>query len=126
MYNSLEVRAPFMDQKLVEFLLTLPQSFKQKGNEGKYILKKLMENKLPQDIIYRPKKGFGIPLSDWIRKDLRNSIEDTLLSPQPFFNRDYIQKILNEHLQRKQNHRKLIWNLYMFLRFSHHFPSLEL
>jgi len=126
MYNSLEVRAPFMDQKLVEFLLTLPQSFKQKGNEGKYILKKLMENKLPQDIIYRPKKGFGIPLSDWIRKDLRNSIEETLLSPQPFFNRDYIQKILNEHLQRKQNHRKLIWNLYMFLRFSHHFPSLEL
>ena len=115
MYNSLEVRAPFLDVEVVEFLNTLPRSFKQKGFSGKHILKKMMEGRLPENIIYRPKKGFGIPLSDWIRKDLKKKIEECLLEESEFFNSGYIQKILAEHQSGKANHRKLIWNLYMFL-----------
>ncbi len=115
MYNSLEVRAPFLDVEVVEFLNSLPKSFKQKGFSGKHILKKMMEGRLPENIIYRPKKGFGIPLSDWIRKDLKKKIEECLLDETEFFNTVYIQKILNEHQSGKANHRKLIWNLYMFL-----------
>jgi asparagine synthase (glutamine-hydrolysing) len=118
MYNSLEVRAPFLDVQVVELLNSLPKEFKQKGYSGKYLLKKLMEGRLPDDIIYRPKKGFGIPLSDWIRKDLRKSIEDCLLSENDFFRADYVRRILSEHQSGKFNHRKLIWNLYMFLYWT--------
>ncbi len=114
MYNSLEVRAPFLDVEVVEFLNSLPESFKQKNLNGKYILKKMMHGKLPAEIINRPKKGFGIPLSDWIRKDLKTSIESYLLTPNEFFNTQYIERILKEHHCRKANHRKLIWNLYVF------------
>jgi len=114
MYNSLEVRAPFLDKNVVEFLNTLPKSFKQKGLNGKYILKQLMKDKLPGNIIHRPKKGFGIPLSDWIRNDLKKPIEEILLTDNEYFNKKYIAQIFNEHNTKKANHRKLIWNLYMF------------
>ena len=117
MYNSLEVRAPFLDTRVVEFANSLPEHFKHKGLNGKYILKKTMEGKLPEAIIYRPKKGFGIPLSEWIRKDLRQRVEEVLLTEDRYFNSWYIQKLLDEHHSGKQNHRKLIWNLYVVKRF---------
>jgi asparagine synthase (glutamine-hydrolysing) len=113
MYNSLEVRAPFLDKQLVEFLNSLPIEFKHKGLEGKYILKSVMKDKLPDNIISRPKKGFGIPLSDWIRKDLRAIIHDTLLENDQLFNKTAIEILLNEHLSKKHNHRKLIWSLFV-------------
>lgn len=116
MYNSLEVRTPFLDTSVVEFLNSLPKSFKQKGFEGKYLLKKMMEGKLPNNIIYRSKKGFGIPLSDWIRKDLKSTIHDMLVTKDDLFNSDYIEKLLDQHYSKKQNHRKLIWNLYVLKR----------
>jgi asparagine synthase (glutamine-hydrolysing) len=117
MYNSLEVRTPFLDKAVVEFLNSLPKAYKQKGFEGKYLLKKLMEDKLPRNIIYRSKKGFGIPLSDWIRKDLRNAIHETLVAKDDLFNSAYIEKLLDQHYSAKYNHRKLIWNLYVLKRF---------
>jgi len=117
MYNSLEVRAPFLDTKVVEFANSLPENFKHKGLNGKYILKKTMEGKLPDNIINRPKKGFGIPLSDWIRKDLKNRVEEILLVEDRYFNISYIKNLLAEHHSGKQNHRKLIWNLYVVKRF---------
>ena len=117
MYNSLEVRAPFLDRYVVEFLNGLPQAFKQKGLNGKYILKKLMEGKLPNDIIYRPKKGFGIPLSDWIRKDLKTEMERVLFKEDNYFNQSYIKQLVAEHQAKKNNHRKLLWNLYILKRY---------
>jgi len=117
MYNSLEVRAPFLDTRVVEFLNSLPRSYKQKGLKGKFLLKKLMESRLPEQIIYRPKKGFGIPLSDWIRKDLRKNMEEVLFSKDTLFDRNYISTLLSEHQQKKANHRKLIWNLYTLKYF---------
>ena len=117
MYNSLEVRAPFLDRTVVEFTNQLPQKFKQKGLNGKYILKKVMENKLPGEIIHRPKKGFGIPLSDWIRKDMKNEIERVLFKEDPYFNQAYIKKLVHDHHAKKNNNRKLIWNLYILKRF---------
>lgn len=113
MFNSLEVRAPFLDLQLVEFFNSLPIGFKQKGFQGKHILKDMMKGKLPDNIIFRSKKGFGIPLSDWIRKDLKELIHDTILEKDSLFNRPYIEKLLSEHLSGRQNHRKLIWNLFV-------------
>ena len=117
MYHSLEVRAPFLDKNVVEFLNTLPKSFKFKNWGGKYILKELMRDKLPTTIIDRPKKGFGIPISKWIRKELKPLALDLLSTENlshGLFNQAYIKRLLQEHLSKRRNHRKLLWNLMVF------------
>ena len=113
MYNSLEVRAPFMDRNVVEFVNSLPKGFKIKGNNGKLILKELMRDKIPNIIIDRPKKGFGIPLSEWLRTRLKNEVYETLSQKDDLFDQNYIQQLWNEHQNKKNNHRKLLWNLYV-------------
>lgn len=117
MYNSLETRSPFLDTNVVEFLNTLPKKYKLRGFQGKYILKKLMEDKLPDNIIYRSKKGFGIPLSNWIRNDLKNEINSVLLESDNYFNKEYIKLLLQQHYSKKFNHRKLIWNIFILKKF---------
>lgn len=118
MYNSLEVRAPFLDYRIVEFANSLPDSFKRKGLSGKYILKALMRGKIPDEIIDRPKKGFGIPLSQWLRNELRPLCDDLLseesLKQHGLFNAGYVQQLRREHYAGKQNHRKLLWTLMVF------------
>jgi len=118
MYTSLEVRAPFLDTTVIEFLNTLPKHYKIKGFSGKYILKELMRDKLPNQIIDRPKKGFGIPVSLWLRNELKGTMENYLseerIKKQGLFNYSYIEKLKKEHLSKKKNHRKLLWNLMVF------------
>ena len=75
---GVEVRVPFLDKELVEFAYNIPDQFKQKGSEGKWILKKALEGYLPQDVIYRPKTGFGAPVRRWMRNELRELLGDTL------------------------------------------------
>ena len=118
MYNSLEVRAPFLDYRLVEFINTLPDNFKRKRLTGKYILKELMRGKLPDNIIDRPKKGFGIPLSHWLRHELRGLCNDLLsessLKQHGLFDPAYVAKLKQDHFEGKQNNRKLLWTLMVF------------
>jgi len=125
MYNSLEVRAPFLDYRLVDFANSLPDSFKRKGLTGKYILKELMRGKIPNDIIDRPKKGFGIPLSQWLRNELRPLCDDLLsetsLKQHGLFNTKYVQQLRHEHDSGKQNHRKLLWTLMVFQQWYRHY-----
>src|SRR5207245_9022511 len=64
---SLEVRAPFLDADLVDFLLSIPASVKRRGQNGKLPLKKLMAHRLPQQTVGRPKHGFSVPMGDWLR-----------------------------------------------------------
>lgn len=75
---GVEVRVPFLDLDLVDFAARIPAKFKQRGNVGKWILKKAMEPYLPHDVIYRPKSGFGAPLRRWMRYDLRELLNDLL------------------------------------------------
>ena len=75
---GVEVRVPFLDLDLVEFAATIPARFKQRGSEGKWVLKKAMEPFLPNDVIYRPKSGFGAPLRRWMRFELRELMADVL------------------------------------------------
>jgi asparagine synthase (glutamine-hydrolysing) len=75
---GVEVRVPFLDLELVEFASRIPTHFKQRGNEGKFVLKKAMEPFLPHDVIYRAKSGFGVPLRRWIRFELREQLGDLL------------------------------------------------
>ena len=79
MAHSLEVREPLMDHELVEWLATLPSRQKINGQEGKYIFKKSMEPYLPQDVLYRPKMGFSVPLARWFRGPLKQRVRDAVL-----------------------------------------------
>jgi len=118
MFNALEVRAPLLDYNVVDFANSLPLDYKLKGTETKYILKKLMSGKLPDDIIYRKKKGFGMPIASWLSNELKPLVQ-TLLAPdkikqEGLFNYKYIEKLLNNHFEKKQDNRKLIWTLLVF------------
>ncbi|MCI0680239.1 asparagine synthase (glutamine-hydrolyzing) [bacterium] len=115
---GLEVRAPFLDKGVVGLAHSLPFSMKLHGSMTKYILKELMRDKFPPGIADRSKKGFGIPLSAWLRGELRPLCED-LLSKQAIdecglFNYAYIETLKNEHFSKKRNHHKELWSLMMF------------
>lgn len=75
---GVEVRVPFLDPDLMRLASSLPAKYKQRGTEGKWILKKAMEPELPRDVIYRPKTGFGVPLRRWLRHELRETVDDLL------------------------------------------------
>jgi len=118
MFTSLEVRAPFLDYRVVEFLSRLPKKFKLRGFVGKFILKELMRNKIPDVVIDRPKKGFGIPLSSWLRTELKSLCNELLseqaLSQHNLFNYPFVKQLKDEHFSIKQNNRKLLWTLMIF------------
>ena len=80
MANSLEVRVPFLDYRLVEFIESLPPDLKLKGFTGKYLHKKAMMKWLPREVVYRKKKGFAHPIAHWLRTSMRPLVEDCLLS----------------------------------------------
>ena len=86
MAAGVEVRVPFLDKELVEFAYNIPDHFKQRGSNGKWVLKKALEGYLPRDVIYRPKTGFGAPLRKWMRTDLREFLGD-ILAPESLVNR---------------------------------------
>lgn len=98
MAASLEVRVPFLDLELVSYAATIPHHLKQRGKEGKWILKKAMEPYLPHDVIYRPKAGFGAPLRHWLRGELREMMQDLLssesLNRRGIFNPDAVQALI--------------------------------
>jgi asparagine synthase (glutamine-hydrolysing) len=129
MASSLEVRAPFLDHELVEFVMSLPSTLKLKGLTSKYILKKAMKNWLPSEVINRPKKGFGVPIAKWVKGPLRELFGD-LLSPdrikqQGFLNAEYVTQLLQDHLAEKRDNRKQLWTLLVWqLWVRHYHPSL--
>ena len=118
MANSLEVRAPFLDYEFVDFVNSLSYTYKIKGLQTKWLLRKLMHGKLPPEIIRRPKAGFGIPLSDWLSAELKPLMLELLapenLRPTGLFNPDYTQGIIAQHLERRKDCRKELWNLITF------------
>lgn len=115
---SLETRAPFLDYTVVDLVSSIPNRWKLKGFTTKYLLKKSMESYLPRDIIYRRKKGFGIPIAAWFKGPLKESLTGLLnprrLESQGLFQSGYIQKLIEEHLTGKIDHRKRLWTLFIF------------
>lgn len=96
MAAGVEVRVPLLSKKLVEFASTIPDNIKQKGFEGKWIFKKTMESYLPKDIIYRTKNGFGAPIREWLKNELKDYVGD-LLSNESIASRGFFEpKKINE------------------------------
>jgi asparagine synthase (glutamine-hydrolysing) len=118
MATSLEARAPFLDYRVVEYAATIPSALKIRGAQTKYILKKAMAPLLPPEIINRGKEGFSIPIKNWLRQELRPMLLDTL-SParvrrDGLFNAEYMERLVNEHLQGVENHSHRLWALMVF------------
>ncbi|MDQ1592800.1 MAG: hypothetical protein QOG71_3427 [Pyrinomonadaceae bacterium] len=115
---SLEVRAPFLDRRLVEYVASLPLSYKLRGNTTKYILKRAIAPHLPAFVTKRGKKGFGVPVAEWLKGRLRPLARDLLsparLSRHGLFDADYVARLQDEHERGIANHRKLLWTLLIF------------
>lgn len=122
---SLEVRIPYLDPRVVEFVWSLPFGMKMNKFRSKYILKRAMEKRLPERIINRPKKGFGIPVAKWFSTNLKELVLDTfnesVLKNDGILNSRYIHKLLNEHFNKKVDHRKKLWTLFVFQHWLKHY-----
>lgn len=121
MAHSLEVREPLMDHKLIEWLASLPSNQKIRGQEGKYLLKKAMEPNLPNDVLYRPKMGFSVPLARWFRGPLKARVQESILGSRladtGWFNRDYLQELVRDHNNGSRDYSASIWTILMFEAF---------
>lgn len=121
MAKSLEVRVPLLDHDLVQWLATLPSSMKLRGREGKYIFKKAMESHLPQEVLYRPKMGFAVPLKAWFRGPLRDRARQIVtagnLVESGMFDVPYLRSLVEQHQSGRFDHSSAIWSLMMFESF---------
>jgi asparagine synthase (glutamine-hydrolysing) len=115
---SLEVRAPFLDAELADFLGRVPPRLKLRRLETKHLLKRAMRDVLPPGIAERPKKGFGIPIAEWLKTDLRAAVLDELspdrLRRQGIFEPTEVQRLVSQHLSGAADHRKPLWTLFVF------------
>lgn len=116
MFNSLEARAPLLDQHLVSYVASLSPAVRLRNGRLKHLLKEVAADFLPAEIIARRKKGFGVPLQSWFRKDLSAYTYDVLTSARAqqrgIFHADFVQTLLKEHIQTKLvNHSQAIWAL---------------
>jgi len=115
MAHSVESRPPFLDPRIVDFAASLPDDFKLRGRTSKYVLRRLMKDKLPAAVLSRPKEGFDIPVHDWFRGVLRPLLLDTLteeaVSGSGLFYWPAVEQLLRAHLERKANYGYHLWGL---------------
>lgn len=118
MLHSLEVRAPFLDKDAAEFAARLPVSRKLHGFKRKWLLKKAFAELLPDEILYRNKRGFQIPVAQWLRGRMRPLMEDLLsestLKAQGIFNYQAVRALMDEHVSGRADLRKPLWTLLVF------------
>jgi asparagine synthase (glutamine-hydrolysing) len=118
MRSSLEVRSPFLDKRLAELAFRLPNEYKLKGNDSKYILKILAQKHIDKDILKRKKQGFAIPLKHWLNVELKAMVDHHLskerIMKRGFFNPYYVERIIKEHRNSIRDHTHKIWSLLWF------------
>lgn len=114
---SLEVRCPILDHVFMEYAAKIPSKMKLKGLEGKHIFKKALKKYLPDNILYRKKMGFGVPILEWMKKDLKSYTQDLVLggdASKTYLNIPYLQKIWKEHQRGVRNWSTELWIVMMF------------
>jgi asparagine synthase (glutamine-hydrolysing) len=115
---SLEVRAPFLDHRLLECAASIPSSLKLRGGTGKFILKKALEPQLPNDILYRPKQGFAIPLGLWFKRDLKEMAREIILGQRDgILDHRFLEKIWDQHQKGQHDRSALLWCTLMFRKW---------
>jgi len=118
MANSLEVRAPILDKEVIEFATTLPSALKFKNKEKKYILKEAFKPLLTDDILYRKKMGFSVPLAQWFRVEIKDIAQRYLIDDvkglSAIFNMEQVQRLWAEHQKARKDHSALLWSMLMY------------
>jgi asparagine synthase (glutamine-hydrolysing) len=118
MAHSLEVRIPLLDHKLAEWVSGLPPDLRLRGGEGKYLLKRAMRPYLPDDLLYRRKMGFAVPLSRWFRGPLREVVRRDVLGDEladaGIIDREFARRLVDEHQSGARDHSAALWTLLAF------------
>jgi asparagine synthase (glutamine-hydrolysing) len=127
MANSLEARAPFLDRALVEYVAALPDDYKLQGTTTKAILRQAFDDLVPDEVKHGPKRGFGVPLDGWFRGELRDYVNDVLLSPsarlRSFVSQPYVRALVDAHASGAANHGHRLWTLLTFERWLALLPT---
>lgn len=117
MANSLETRSPFLDHRLMQFAAGLPSKYKMKGFTKKYILKKVAQELIPRKNIHRRKMGFGVPVGDWFRNDLKDFLYENLLSTialgRGYFKPEVVKNMVKKHISKQKDYTFQLWVLLM-------------
>ncbi|MDB5748634.1 MAG: amidotransferase 1, exosortase system-associated [Massilia sp.] len=121
MAHALEVRVPLLDHQFVEWVSGLPSTCKLRNGEGKYIFKKALKPYLSDDILYRKKMGFSIPLASWLRGPLAGAMKSAVLNPAlldtGIFNPNTLKQMVDEHQAATKDHSTALWSVLMFEAF---------
>ena len=114
---SLEARVPLLDHKLIEFVTRIPAGMKMAGLETKHVFKQAISDLIPAEILNRPKQGFGVPIQQWINRQLRDRIRDTLSDPKTqqrgYVSQSHVKVLLSEHENGRRDHSMALWSLLM-------------
>jgi asparagine synthase (glutamine-hydrolysing) len=118
MANSLELRAPFLDHELAEFVAGLPAGMKLRGLGTKRLLKRAVRGLVPAAVLTRPKQGFAVPIGGWFRRELRGYLPEILLAPEararPYFHSPVVAQLIEEHQSGRRDHAHRLWALLTF------------
>ena len=127
MAHALEVRVPLLDHQLVEWMSGLRPEWKLAGGDGKHLFKQALKPYLPDDVMYRPKQGFSIPLAQWFRGPLREKYQREVLgesmTDSGLFNNDYLSQLLQQHDSGLRDNSVVMWELLMFALSDRHLAS---
>lgn len=118
MYNSLEVRVPFLDQSVVEYALSLPSEYKITRTKQKRVLKRAFEDRLPDAILERNKQGFDMPIGEWFKNELAGEFRDTITrTDTELFESQDMLEVLDKHINGNHEYSKFLWSTYVFARW---------
>jgi asparagine synthase (glutamine-hydrolysing) len=117
MAASLEARTPLLDHKLIEFVARMPAALKMKGLKTKHIFKQAIAEVVPAEILNRSKQGFGVPITEWINRELRERIRDTFTDARTrhrgYVEPRYVDVLLDEHERGRRDHSTALWALFV-------------
>ena len=129
MAYSVEVRSPFLDYRIVEFARTLPMQYRYEKGNMKKILRDLLKDYIPEELFNQPKRGFAVPIGDWMRNELKEefmqSLNDDFLNKVPNLNVEKFKKILDEHMSNKKDHTPNIWKLFVLSKWYNEFKAIN-
>jgi asparagine synthase (glutamine-hydrolysing) len=124
MYNSIEVRVPFLSNAVLDYSNSLRYADCISGGIGKFNLKKILMQKINPDIVLKPKKGFLVPMHSWLRNEIRKDVTDKILNMpgelQDLFDRPSLERLLKSHMDKKIDYSGIIWALYTLVNWHHH------
>jgi asparagine synthase (glutamine-hydrolysing) len=121
---GLEARVPMLDHRVVEFAWQLPLALKLRQGQGKWILRQVLYRHVPKSLIERPKKGFSVPIDQWLRGALRPwaeaLLDESRIRSQGFLSPEPIRRVWREHQSGTRNHQDALWNVLMFQAWLEH------